>query len=251
MFLRKFVVPFAAAGMLCLTAISVEASIIDDFSDPGTYGVPLVGAGSSFTLDGPAPKTYTNLNDPVSGTISGNRSAVVQLSAGNADASLTSRITPSGLFNFFLGGDTSAGTFQLSYGGGAFSADFTGDSIFSVDVAGADVPAIGTLFTMLLQDTSNVSDSVDVTLAVGGIQTLYFDFSGTLVDLTAVKLIQLSGSVPADGDIQISRINGPTDVPVPEPASLVLWGLMGAGLIVYRRRTAGRQRGNCAASTIA
>lgn len=246
---RSLVAIAATAGLLFAASGRARADVvIDDFSEPSPtsqsldYG-PGPGPSPLYTPFALAPNTDGSFSSvaggyrtmDLSGTVYTNQS--VSFLAGSGNATLSTGSLSSGSASLLYDangaglGDLLAGLTSIEINLQSLDAG-TGGGI-SIAVSIMDNSGLITGMQTLLQE---FTDDLGATL-------LTFDFSTTTVDLTDLKSVSvlidgLAGSTAYD-----LVLNDITAVipqpPVPEPASIALWclvGLVGTGYGIRRQR---------------
>jgi hypothetical protein len=225
---------FCAAAALTGASQSAHATVIDNFNNGGTFGPSVTimnttGVGSPTTF-GPTS------SGPIAGALGGVRdvSGSVYSTSPPNTATLTVTINGTGVLQY-AGSLQSQGTVTTSYSnGGPF--DLSNAVSVSLDYLKDANPAFvqGTL-------TGGGTSTTGVIPLLGAGGTLIipigsFVGGANLSSLTQVSFT-FSGSGAADFEIDsIYTQDRPPGPPVPEPASLLIWSLVGLGTVVSRRR---------------
>ena len=213
---------------LCLTALvtfqlAAAPIMIDDFSEP---------AATVFSETAPVgtfPIVIADTGLATTNVIGGSRDVTIDFVAApgpgdNINGSYGSAF--GNQFSMFTGG-VNASTLDLFSDANVagLSADLSSQAGIALDFDIFDAAAIGTVFTLNIDDGSGISSSMQTALLAGP-QTfdfLFSDFAG--LDTSTIDSIHLTASVPANGDIRLLNIQ--TIENVPEPASVAIWALLG------------------------
>lgn len=228
-------------GAITLGVSPVSAAIVidtfDDVDAPNPWPVTRTTVGSTVTTESPLPIANTIGGERVT-TTTGDSFGIPGLDT------VTTTIVPfpPSLLDYAssAGADGSLNLFYNAGGGpGGLNANFSSETGITMDfllfdhAGGVDMPV-----TVTISDGTNLATLTNL-LTAPGAQTSFFGFAGFAgigaVDLSSIDSLNFFFDAQLAHDFRLDFLG--TTTGVPEPASLLVWGMAGVvGLIIHRRR---------------
>jgi hypothetical protein len=239
--LSRAVVLRACCATLALAwaARPAQATLIDDFSSAGSLANPPSGFVILAAPSPPFGPSSYQATDFIPGVFAGARDVSASVSANQPPnlATLALAVT-SGVLQF-SSANQSVGSLTLSYQHGI--SDFSSAGAIEIDTQKNDL--LPTTVQVRLTDTAGASStSAPIAIPIAAAGTILVplaNFSG--VDLASIHAISFTFNGSPDADFRLDSLS--TQGPIvllahnPEPASLVIWSVLGLGAAMTRRRS--------------
>ncbi len=227
-----------------LTAAAEGAPVPFDFFTSPASGVQTVGGAAGGGNPSP-PAPASNFQSGLSGISFGNQRTITaqrQGGFGSFDADVNT--TLAGQYAFANGAATgSIFTIAYDFAAQGFSLDFSTSDL--VQLVGIAVDSGQADITITSTDGANSFTTPVQSVLAGPATDLDFFVVGGLVDPTAITGLTITVDTVSPGlsgsDGRINNVNFDDSVritgdPVPEPASMALFGLVGLGGVIAARR---------------
>jgi hypothetical protein len=237
-------VALALMALMVAVPSAGAAPIIDDFTTTTFLGPtvivippPVLVPGLQVSNMFPGPTTV--VDNPATNTTGGVRTATLGPYSGPANLTDSVSITiDSGVLNFNSTTGASA-TLVLLYDANSagLNEDFTGYQSLTLSVLNFDFAFGNPLpITLTLTDTGSNSFSSTINVNSGGAQPIDFPlaaFQSGGVNLSSIQSVELTFTGNTAHNFTIDAIQLTA---IPEPATLALWGVVGAAGAWYGRR---------------